>query len=83
MNPNPPFELYPNRLLYSSNTLSVQEPVYYYYDAYGRSTGQRDPQMGRSMVTEFNAAGQVSRMADLAGNHTFYEDHASGAGGRK
>ena len=52
----------------------------YYYDAYGRSTGQSNPQTARATVTEYNAQGQVDRTADLAGNSTFYEYHATGAG---
>ena len=32
---------YKNGILYSSSTASVQTPVIYYYDAYGRSTAMK------------------------------------------
>jgi YD repeat-containing protein len=38
------------------------------------------PQTGRTTLTEYNAQGQTALTADLAGNHTFYEYHPSGAG---
>ena len=49
-----------NGILYSSNTLSIQAPVIYYYEAFGRSTGQGDPQTARATVTEYKAHGQTT-----------------------